>query len=149
MDRLPAELEAMRLVALALLFPVVLGCEAAERTPRASSASSSPTVAMAEEAAQRACSVYSQAPLWDSRDIDTNDDGVNDATEVFTATGSDDRVGQMAEDIEVATQHPQFRKLATAFDFLASVHKRGGDRSEVAEAEVGMIEACGTLGAGD
>lgn len=63
----------------------------------------------------------------------------------FTASGTDERVLEIAEAVEVASQDHQFRRLTAAFDFLASVHKRGGDRSEVAEAEVRMTEAYANL----
>lgn len=142
----------MRLVALALLLPGILSCESTERTPGASSASSSPSAATAryaDDAAHRACSVYGQAPLWGSRDIDTNNDGVEDFTEVFTATDSEDRVRQLGESADTARQNPQFSPLATAVDFLVSVHERGGDRSEVLDAEVGMTAACDAIEAGD
>jgi hypothetical protein len=142
----------MRLLALVLLLPVVLGCESTERSPHASSASSSSSAATereAQDAAHRACSVYHQAPLWGSRDIDTNDDGVEDFTEVFTVTDSEDRVRQLAASADEARRDSKFNQVATAVDFLVSVHARGGDRSEVLDAEVGMTAACHAIEAAD
>ena len=137
----------MHVAVLALLIPLVVACTSGERSPRASTGAPTGgvTVSVEEQAAERACSVYGQAPVWDAREIDTNGDGANDFTEVHPATGSDKRVSQIADSAVAARQDPRFRPLAAAVDFLVSVHERGGDRSEVVDAEVRMTEACDSL----
>lgn len=137
----------MRIKSVALLMPLLVACTsgrsesgpAAADPPATASASSA-----AERAAQQACSVYSQGFLWDSREIDTKDDGTDDFTEVFPATGSEVRVSQIADTAAALRQDPRFGTLSEAIEVLVSVYP-GGDRIEVLEAEGGMTEACDGL----
>ena len=138
----------MRLFAVFLLLPLCAACEGSGGKSTSVTDSSQPpsTATGAVQAAQNACSVYKEAPLWDAREVDTNEDGANDFTEVFTASGSDARVLRIREAAETASGDARFRDLGTAVAFLASVHDRGGDRSEVTEAEVQMTAACDAIG---
>lgn len=135
-------------MSVALLIPVLAACTSDQRDPGAS-AEDPPVAAtassVAERAADQACSVYSEGFVWDSREIDTNDDGSGDFMEVFPAEGSEVRVRQIADTAAAVRQDPRFKALSTAIDSLVSIYAAGGDRSEVLDAEGGMTEACDAL----
>lgn len=138
----------MHIMSVALLIPLLTACTSGQNDPGASP-EGRPVAATAssdaERAAEQACSVYSQGFVWDSREIDTNDDGTDDFTEVSPADGSEVRVRQIVDTAAAIRQDPRFEDLSAAVNFLVSIYDSGGDRSEVLDVEGGMTEACDAL----
>jgi hypothetical protein len=136
----------MRLAVVLVLLPLLAACDPGAGAPAVEAASDGGGV-RAEQAAQQTCGTYGEAFLWDSREIDTDDDGVGDFTEVFAAEGAEERLARMVGSVAGARADARFASLVDAVDLVVSVFQRGGDRSEVLDAEVAMTQACEAVAA--
>jgi hypothetical protein len=132
------------------LVPLAAACiclvsfmNACDSVPDARTSPTASPSSPASRAALRACDVYDEAWVWDSRDVDTDNDGEADFTQVFPASGSRAQVARIAAEARVARRDTRLAQLGAAVDFLVSVYDSPNvERPDVLEAEDGMTRAC-------